>query len=354
MRIDHPFYISKLNNHISKKIFRPFKVYYYSQWIVQPNRPFIHNQKTKKNEFYFKHKQLMKYCRFSTDSRIENNIDNSQLIIDQPSSDLSWYPTDLCTYCLDFLHFSLGYEWWTSVIMLTFFFRIALLPFSIQQQRNMLRLKHLRPELEILQSEMKSITNSSLEEQRKYSLAAKDLQRKHGVSLLAGLASPLIQLPFFMSMFFALKNLPDKYPSIQDGGFLWFTNLAQVDTTYGLPLICSLTFLGLNEMTVRNQKNNDSRTKNMNFVLRAFSFAMLPITASMPSIVSLYWTCSNIFSIMQSFLFQVPFIQRSFGITLLVQPDNQLTSTTNVSSDSTMKLLRNRPNRKKNKDEKLF
>jgi len=67
---------------------------------------------------------------------------------------------------------------------------------------------------------------------------------------LQSLLLPVVQFPTFMSMFFALKKIPEVYPEeIATGGILWFHNLAASDPYLILPLISAGSFLAMIEST---------------------------------------------------------------------------------------------------------
>jgi YidC/Oxa1 family membrane protein insertase len=53
----------------------------------------------------------------------------------------------------------------------------------------------------------------------------------------------MLQMPIFISMFFALKTMPELYPSMTEGGTLWFTDLSVADESYALPVMSALSFL---------------------------------------------------------------------------------------------------------------
>ena len=45
------------------------------------------------------------------------------------------------------------------------------------------------------------------------------------------LAMPLVQLPVFMSFFWALQGMGEHFPGMESGGALWFTDLTVADST---------------------------------------------------------------------------------------------------------------------------
>jgi YidC/Oxa1 family membrane protein insertase len=86
---------------------------------------------------------------------------------------------------------------------------------------------------------------------QEYITHTRDVMKKHDVKLTRSLRPMLIQLPVFVSMFLAFRHLSETAPqALQDGGMLWFTNLAVPDPFWGLPLCTAATFLATIE--VRN------------------------------------------------------------------------------------------------------
>lgn len=62
-----------------------------------------------------------------------------------------------------------------------------------------------------------------------------------------------MQFPTFMSMFFALRKMPDIYPEdLANGGLLWFTDLSAPDPYLVMPFISAGSFLLMIEMTKDN------------------------------------------------------------------------------------------------------
>lgn len=62
------------------------------------------------------------------------------------------------------------------------------------------------------------------------------LMKEHDVSPFRSLALPLIQAPFFLSMFWGLEKLATTpLPQLKEGGFGWVTDLTMSDPYYILP-----------------------------------------------------------------------------------------------------------------------
>ena len=65
----------------------------------------------------------------------------------------------------------------------------------------------------------------------------------------SGLAYTAFQIPFLLTGFLAMNKAPEVFPSMSEGGALWFVDLTSVDPTYGLPALFALAFCGNMEGT---------------------------------------------------------------------------------------------------------
>ena len=66
------------------------------------------------------------------------------------------------------------------------------------------------------------------------------LYREMGVNPLSGCLPILIQMPFLVSIFYALRSYP--YDPAYES-FLWLSSLGQPDETYILPVLSALSTL---------------------------------------------------------------------------------------------------------------
>jgi membrane protein insertase Oxa1/YidC/SpoIIIJ len=81
-------------------------------------------------------------------------------------------------------------------------------------------------------------------------------------------------------------------------GDFWFTNLAMADPTYIFPVFNAVTFLLMVELGADGiEMEQKTMFKN---VMRAMAVFMVPMTASMPAGLFVYWSASNTFSVVQT------------------------------------------------------
>lgn len=125
-----------------------------------------------------------------------------------------------------------------------------------------------------------------------------------------------IQLPMWIFMSVALRNLStgktqsEAGLSVQEqlatGGVLWFSDLTAVDSTWILPVSVGVINLLIVEIFAL-QKIGTSRFQTyVTYFVRAVSVLMIPIAATVPSSIVLYWLCSSFVGLSQNLLLRSP------------------------------------------------
>lgn len=124
-----------------------------------------------------------------------------------------------------------------------------------------------------------------------------------------------IQLPMWIFISVALRNFSMGAAhleglSIQEqlatGGVLWIPDLTALDSTWILPISVGITNLLIVEIFAM-QKIRMSRFQSyITYFLRAVSVLMIPIAATVPSSIVLYWLCSSFMGLSQNLLLRSP------------------------------------------------
>ena len=120
-------------------------------------------------------------------------------------------------------------------------------------------------------------------------------------------------MPVFMTMFFALRQMGDYYPSMATGGTLWFNDLTVADSTYALPIISAATFLVIIEIGADTGGAQQQQGMMKNF-MRGLAVSMVPMTSSFAQAVFVYWTTSNFFSLGQTAILKIPGVKGMLDI----------------------------------------
>ena len=233
----------------------------------------------------------------------------------------AWLPTRTLQYVLESVHGATGLEWWQSIMLTTLGIRAATLPVMLMQIKNTYRLSQARPEVEHLVARLKE------EQARGNQNATADYQqqvmavwKKYNCNPLKSMASIFVQMPLFIGFFSALRGLAAaKVPSMVDGGTLWFNDLTVADPTYALPIISAGTFLLMVELNAADgmEGQTDKMRKRFKNIMRGVAVLIVPFTLDMPAAVFMYWSASNMVSLVQSSVLKVPAVKRMVGIPVL-------------------------------------
>ena len=106
---------------------------------------------------------------------------------------------DVAQSILNFWHDSVGFSWGVSIIMLTVVIRLAILPLTFKQVRSMQDLQRLQPEMKRIQGRYKDDRQRMNQEMMK-------LYQEHKVNPLGSCLPILLQLPFFIALFYLLQD----------------------------------------------------------------------------------------------------------------------------------------------------
>lgn len=119
-----------------------------------------------------------------------------------------------------------------------------------------------------------------------------------------------VQLPLWVSLSLALRNLSLDQSALQSelaaGGALWFPDLTSPDSTWILPVCLGLTNLLIVEVFSLQRVNPSRFQKLVTNVIRGFSVLMIPIAATVPSSMALYWFTSSLVGLSHNLLLRSP------------------------------------------------
>ena len=138
-----------------------------------------------------------------------------------------------------------------------------------------------------------------------------ELYRAEGVNPFAGCLPILLQIPIFFALYAMLDNaIPLRHVS-----FLWCKNLAAADTIFSIPLGFKLPLFGISAipvnplvlamtalMVIQQRMTPMSMDPAQKKMMALMPVVMLFFLYDLPSGLTLYWTVSNLFSILQLWL----------------------------------------------------
>ncbi|ESO02049.1 hypothetical protein HELRODRAFT_121655, partial [Helobdella robusta] len=219
-----------------------------------------------------------------------------------------WSPKGLVENGLEFLHCTLDIPWWSAIVIGTVCLRLAIFPLVILAQRNAANLNNNMPTVQRLQQRMTQARMSgNVQQAMESSKQLMEFMKVNNVNPLKNLLVPLAQIPIFLSVFTAIRemtNLP--VASWKSGGILWFTDLTVPDPFYILPVVTAATLFATIELGVDGIKADQVGSSTIKFVLRSMPFITFPIMIQFPSAMLCYWFTSNTFSLLQVLILKIP------------------------------------------------
>ncbi|RAX23528.1 membrane protein insertase YidC [Actinomyces sp. Z5] len=225
-----------------------------------------------------------------------------------------------------------GVAWVISIVGLTMFVRLLIMPLFVRQIRASRGMQLMQPELQALQEKYKGKKDPASQQRQQEEMMA--LYRKHNTNPFASCLPILIQMPVFFALFRVLANLEavatGTYPDHDSIGPLTaaLAEQVQASTLFGAPL--SASFMNSSDVTVKivtvvmiilmsvtqwytmaqlSMKNMPEATKNSdNPAMRSQRMMMtiMPIFFAFTGVqfqigVLVYWVTTNLWTMGQQF-----------------------------------------------------
>ncbi|MDD4818496.1 MAG: membrane protein insertase YidC [Victivallaceae bacterium] len=184
-----------------------------------------------------------------------------------------------------------SYGW--SIIILTLIVRLLLFPITRRANLSMKRMAAVQPKIKAIREEFKD--RPELMNQK-----TMELYRTEKINPLGGCLPLLLQFPIFIALYAALSGAVQ----LRHVGFWWSPDLAGPDTVahlFGLPvnpLVLSMTLL----MVLQQHMTPTAMDPMQKKMMYLMPLVMLFFFYDLPSGLTLYWTVSQIFSILQMYL----------------------------------------------------
>ena len=215
---------------------------------------------------------------------------------------LAWGPLNylarLLLWLLTMFH-SLCKSWGVSIILLTILVRAVFYPITARGNESMKKMQSVQPKFKELREKYKD--NPQLLNQK-----MTELYRAEGVNPFAGCLPILLQIPIFFALYAMLDNAID----LRHVSFLWCKNLAAADTIFSIPVFINNWSLPVNPlvlamtalMVIQQRMTPMSADPAQKKMMVMMPVVMLFFLYDLPSGLTLYWTVSNLFSILQLWL----------------------------------------------------
>jgi YidC/Oxa1 family membrane protein insertase len=190
--------------------------------------------------------------------------------------------------------YSWGIPWGWGIILLTVIVRLLLLPLTYKQVTSMLHMQQYQPQIKELNEKYKDDPQRKQQELMKFF-------KDHGINPLASCFPLLLQMPFFIAMFYALREPSlQVYINTHDPSWFFIPNLTKAPTGSELVILLVLycgsqlgsTLVSLSTATDQMQRR----------LMLALPFIFVPFVIHFPAGLILYWITTNFWTLGQSFV----------------------------------------------------
>ncbi|XP_011565352.3 cytochrome c oxidase assembly protein COX18, mitochondrial [Plutella xylostella] len=240
-----------------------------------------------------------------------------------------------------YFHDTTGLPWWATIVAATVLVRTGMtLPLTVYQYYILAKVENISLELKELVEELKRETAIAkkvykLTDKQAMILYKRSLKKQWNDLIVRDNCHPFksslvmwLQIPIWVCMSFALRNLVYMQPisdaaalitftELSVGGLGWIPNLTVPDHSLVIPIAFGLTNLALIEIQRMSKLRQPSRVYNIfTNVFRVFSIVMIPVAASVPSCMCLYWMTSSSYGLVQNLVLLSPSLRRKLRIPL--------------------------------------
>jgi YidC/Oxa1 family membrane protein insertase len=205
---------------------------------------------------------------------------------------------------MNWLHSSLLLPYGALIIMITIVLKLLFWPLTQASLRSSKRMQALQPQLKALQAKYK-------DDPQKFTAKQWEFYKKNKINPMSGCLPALLQIPVFIGFYYMLRSAIE----LRGAQFLWMGDLSKPDTVYSLPL--PLHFLGypdifipINPMplimvvTLLWQAATTPPAPGMDpsqqKIMKYMPMFMLFFMYTQPSGLALYWTVSNLLTVVQT------------------------------------------------------
>ncbi|GCF92390.1 membrane protein insertase YidC [Enterococcus florum] len=183
-----------------------------------------------------------------------------------------------------------------GIILFTIIIRVILMPLMHFQTKSMRKTQDLQPQIKALQQKYSS---RDQETQAKLQAETKKLYAENNVNPYAGCLPLLVQMPVMIALYQSILRIP----ALRQGHFMWL-DLSSPDPYFILPILAAIFTFASTYLSSMSQLESNPSTKIMNFAMPVMIFVM---GMNLASGLSLYWTISNAFQVVQTLLLNNPF-----------------------------------------------
>src|SRR5687768_8602690 len=194
---------------------------------------------------------------------------------------------DVAHEILKFWHDTVGLSWGGAIIGLTVVVRLAILPLTFKQVRSMQDLQRLQPEMKRIQERYK-------EDRQRMNQEMMKLYQEHKVNPLGSCLPILLQLPFFIALFYLLRGDEFQNDIRGEESFLFIDNLAEPAS--GAVLV-TLIVLYVSTQLISGLVSTVTADPTQRRIMLALPFLFVIFIINFETGLIVYWITTNVWTI---------------------------------------------------------
>jgi YidC/Oxa1 family membrane protein insertase len=203
---------------------------------------------------------------------------------------------DACQWILEFWHDLFGGSWGWSIILLTFTVRIAILPLTFKGVKSMQRLQTLQPEIKKIQERYK-------DDRQRMNQEVMAFYQREKVNPLGSCLPLVLQIPFFISLFYLLRSSEFKADIAGNAAFGPINNLAEPISFSDQPaLLVALIVLYVGTQLAATMVTAFSADPTQRRIMLALPFVFVIFIVNFEAGLIVYWITTNVWTIGQQLL----------------------------------------------------
>ncbi|KAL2089111.1 hypothetical protein ACEWY4_016010 [Coilia grayii] len=227
-----------------------------------------------------------------------------------------------------------GLPWWANIIATTVALRTVItLPLGVYQSIIISKVEALEPEIAELAKRLRYEVSVKAKQRgwtektcryqymRNLKRIVSELYVRDNCHPFKASVIVWVQIPMWVCVSLALRNLslgtthtPAVFQELSAGGALWFSDLTLPDSLWILPISLGLTNLLITEIFALRRLELSKVQKVVTNVIRGVSVLMVPLAATVPSSMALYWLSSSVVGLGHNLLLRSPGFRRLLRI----------------------------------------
>jgi len=199
---------------------------------------------------------------------------------------------DVMRSVLVWLHDSVGIPWAWSIVVLTLFVRVALVPLTVRQIHSMQNLQQHAPEMKEIQRKYKGDRQKMNEELMKF-------YRENNINPAASCLPLVAQIPVFFALYFVLRNFTqhvDAKPA-ELGWLHVVPNIANHANSHWSGYL--LLFIYAASQILSTYFMSATMDKTQRIIMMALPLVFITVVARFPAGLVLYWVTTNLWTVGQ-------------------------------------------------------